>query len=209
MPLEDGDELWGMCKYKNQKSKESNMQNVLVVDLEKCAGCKLCEVYCSLGHTKTCNPSRSRIRVIKWDEGAIYAPTVCEQCEDALCVQVCPIDAISVDEAGIVVIDYDMCIGCKICMVVCPFGNISIDPVEDKVVKCDLCGGDPVCAKVCTSDAIKFLSADKVSKVRTSDVIKFLSADKVSLAKRREGVERLANLTKLTGARETGGESND
>lgn len=166
------------------------MQSILVIDFEKCTGCRICEMYCSLLKTKTCNPERARIRVIKWEEQGINAPAVCQQCEDAPCMRVCPVNAISIDHmSGLVAINYDMCIGCKMCMVVCPFGSISIDPVEHRVFKCDLCEGDPMCARVCPTEAIKFLRADRVS-----------------LNKRREGIEKLAELTKLIEVRKSGGE---
>ncbi|MFC2019595.1 4Fe-4S dicluster domain-containing protein [Chloroflexota bacterium] len=154
------------------------MSKILFIDFEKCTGCRICEMYCSFTKTKTCNPARSRVRVIKWEEEGINVPTVCQECEDAPCKMVCPVNAISRDqESGLVSIDQETCISCKMCLLVCPFGAISMDPVDGKVFKCDLCDGDPWCARTCPTEAIRYISADKAS-----------------LAKKREGMEKVTNL---------------
>jgi Fe-S-cluster-containing hydrogenase component 2 len=79
------------------------------------------------------------------------------QCEEACCLKVCPVGAISRDEHEAVVMDPEKCIVCKMCMSVCPLGNISYSPITKKVFKCDLCGGAPKCAKYCPSGAIQYV----------------------------------------------------
>jgi Fe-S-cluster-containing hydrogenase component 2 len=77
---------------------------------------------------------------------------------------VCPVKALSRDEElGRVVIDYDVCIGCKFCIVVCPFGGMGFDAMAKRVIKCDLCDGDPNCVKACSTDALQFVDVSTVS----------------------------------------------
>jgi Fe-S-cluster-containing hydrogenase component 2 len=146
------------------------MEMTLVVDHEKCTGCRLCEIVCSVKHTGASNPSRSRIHVIKWPMEGLELPMLCQQCEDAPCVAVCPKDALSrEDTLGRVVVDYDLCIGCKLCVTACPFGGMGIDAVARRVVKCDLCDGDPACVRFCDPGALQFVPAGEVSVRKKRD----------------------------------------
>ncbi|MBI4286713.1 MAG: 4Fe-4S dicluster domain-containing protein [Chloroflexi bacterium] len=148
------------------------MRYMLFVDRERCSGCRICEIYCSFVKTKTCNPARSRIGVIQWEEEGLSAPVVCHQCEKAPCLLECPVKAISKDQAsGLVSIDQNVCIGCRECLTACPFGAISVDPVDNKVFKCDLCGGEPWCARVCPTGAIRFSMADRVAFLRRREAV--------------------------------------
>ena len=136
------------------------MHKVIVVESEKCPGCRICEQVCSGKKTGAINPSRARIHVVKWEGEGFYLPIVCQHCEDAACVAVCPKDALKRDEeTHAVVHDYNLCIGCKMCVSACPFGAMGIDTVERKVIKCDLCEGDPTCVKFCDAEAIQYVDA--------------------------------------------------
>ena len=147
----------------------------LVVEYEKCTGCRLCELVCAVKHDGISNPVRSRIRVVKWENEGLYIPVSCQQCEDAPCLVGCPVKAISRDqEMGRVTVDYDICIGCRTCVSVCPFGAMSFNPIDRKVIKCDLCDGDPQCARFCEVRAVTYSDA----------------AD-LSIAKKRAAAERL------------------
>ena len=149
-------------------------EKVLVIDQEKCTGCRLCELVCSVFHTGASNPSRSRIRVIKWESTGTYLPMTCQSCEKPFCVEVCPAKACHRDaESGIVVIDKEKCIGCKTCIIACPFGAPSFDKVEHVTIKCDQCNGDPQCVRFCDVGAIKYVDVSEVGSVK-----KYTAAEK-------------------------------
>ena len=74
-------------------------------------------------------------------------------------MMVCPVKAIKRhSETQAVVIDQDICIGCKECIVVCPFGAMQYDEAKRLLYKCDLCQGEPECVKWCYTKAIQYLS---------------------------------------------------
>lgn len=140
------------------------MNKVLVVDAAKCTGCRLCEQVCSVKHEGSVNPYRARIRVVKWETEGEVLPMVCRQCDDPPCQNICPMGAISkYAPTGLVSVDYDKCIGCRMCISACPFGAMDYDLVGSKVMKCDLCGGDPQCARFCDPKAIRFEVKSKTS----------------------------------------------
>lgn len=160
----------------NLNRKVSKINKILVVDPEKCTGCRLCELVCSAFHEKTFSPIKSRIHVIKWDEKAIDVPMVCQHCSKPVCVEICPTNALYKDaKSEIVVVDETRCIGCKVCVLSCPFGAISWDIERGKILKCDLCDGDPQCVKICKFDALKYVKADKVTLLRKREGAKKLS----------------------------------
>ena len=140
------------------------MSKALYINYEKCTGCRLCELVCAVKHDGISNPARSRIKVMKWEMEGLYIPMSCQQCQDAPCVNACPVKALSRDEdLGRVVVDYDVCIGCRTCVSVCPFGAMSFNTIDRKVFKCDLCEGDPQCVRFCDRKAVDFVSPDDVS----------------------------------------------
>ncbi len=140
------------------------MQKILIIDHERCTGCRLCELVCSVKNAGVSNPSRARIHIIKWEMEGFELPMVCQQCESAPCMAVCPVDALSRDgHLERVVIDYDLCIGCKLCVVACPFGGMGIDTMARKVIKCELCDGDPACVKFCQPQALQYVPASTVN----------------------------------------------
>jgi Fe-S-cluster-containing hydrogenase component 2 len=134
------------------------------VHAEKCTGCRCCELACSLRNYGECNPARARIFVVASQiDGVISSvPVLCQQCEDPLCVTMCPASALSRDETThAVVVDKPKCLGCRTCVEVCPFGGISVDPRTGTAEKCTLCEGDPLCVKVCTQGALTYVAAEE------------------------------------------------
>jgi Fe-S-cluster-containing hydrogenase component 2 len=162
------------------------MAKVLYIDHEKCTGCRLCELVCAVSHDGVSNPARSRIRVLKWEAEGVYIPMACQQCQDAPCMNVCPVSAISRDEElGRVIVDYDACIGCRSCVSVCPFGAMHFNSTDRRVLKCDVCDGDPQCVRFCEVNAISFIEADDVAIRRSRQ-----AANRVSVAgKQAAGLE--------------------
>jgi len=143
---------------------------VLAVDQGKCTGCRQCEMVCSVYHTGTNDPSRSRIKVLKWDNIGFYLPTTCQNCEKPFCVEVCPTKACHKDlDNQRVVIDRDKCIGCKTCIIACPFGAPTFDPVDRVTIKCDFCDGTPQCALFCEVNAIRYVEADTINATKKRD----------------------------------------
>lgn len=140
------------------------MAKILMINHEKCTGCRLCEIVCSVFHEGVSNPSRSRINIIKWEAEGLYIPMSCQQCEDAPCMTICPVKAISRDQAlDYVKIDYDVCIGCRSCMAVCPFGAMGFNVIDKKVFKCDFCEGDPQCVRFCDVKAVEYVDANQIN----------------------------------------------
>jgi Fe-S-cluster-containing hydrogenase component 2 len=129
----------------------------LWVDPKKCNGCMECEIACAWVKTGGKDTTRSRIRVIDWNQKGFFLPVSCQQCESAPCMDVCPKEAIQRDPADQrVVIDYNRCVSCRMCVAVCPFGAMGFDDQIRMVVKCDLCGGDPACVPRCEPGALVF-----------------------------------------------------
>lgn len=143
------------------------MAKIMTVDHERCTGCRLCEMVCSVKKEGASDPARARIHVIKWEMEGLYVPMFCQHCEEPLCAAVCPVRAIERDEsAGRVRVDRDKCVGCRSCLSVCPFGAIGWDQVKKKVLRCDQCHGDPTCVKYCQTKAIQYVDADRAVLMR-------------------------------------------
>ncbi len=160
------------------------MEKILFVDPEKCTGCRICETVCSIGHEKVANPSRARIHIVKWETIGLYVPMVCQQCESPLCEAVCPVDAPKRDpKTGAMLVDYDVCVGCRMCMIACPLGGVGFDKKAKKVIKCDLCDGDPKCVEFCEPKALQYVEATTATLVR-----------------KRGAAQRLSELMKKLGA---------
>jgi carbon-monoxide dehydrogenase iron sulfur subunit len=159
-------------------------KKILVIDSEKCTGCRKCELVCSVYHTGTSDPKRSRIKVLKWDHIGFYMPVSCQNCDHASCAEVCPSGACRKDEKlGVAVISPTRCIGCKSCILACPFGVPTFDKVEGISVKCDYCGGDPQCVPACKAGALSFIDPDEIGMARRDELSRKLIAEQIAGAK--------------------------
>jgi Fe-S-cluster-containing hydrogenase component 2 len=122
---------------------------------------------------------RARIKIEKWEHEGLYVPMICQHCQDAPCMNVCPVKAISRDEElARVQVDYDICIGCRSCVAVCPFGAMNFNTIDKKVIKCDLCDGEPQCVRFCDIKAVDYVDAAKVSIEKKRDAAHRLATAK-------------------------------
>lgn len=143
------------------------MERAFVIDYTKCTGCRRCELACSLYHFGECNPRLSSIRVVCKEETKENFPVGCANCSSAICMEVCPVQAIRLDATtGAVLIDGKRCIGCKTCIIYCPFGTVGFNPLTGVSFKCDLCQGNPFCIQFCPSNAIRYLPLDEILEAK-------------------------------------------
>jgi len=100
-----------------------------VIDLDRCTGCQACAAACSVENS--CSTETPWQVVQKYEVGKYpnvrenFVPMGCMHCEDAPCEKVCheiDVHAITTNEYGVVIFDYDKCIGCGYCEPVCPYG---------------------------------------------------------------------------------------
>src|SRR5437660_12634863 len=155
-------------------------------DTTLCIGCKACEVACkewnqlpaenggirelsgdSYDNTRRLDGIHWRhVRFIEQFKGPydgrwLMMSDVCKHCVQAGCLEVCPTGAIIRTEFDTVVIQSDVCNGCRACIAACPFGVIDINPVSGTAQKCTLCydrlkvGLEPACSKACATDSIQ------------------------------------------------------
>jgi Fe-S-cluster-containing dehydrogenase component len=181
------------------------VQFAYALDLSRCVGCRRCVYACVEENNQSRDPQVHWIRVLAMDkergvdfahadpyydpekvpeEGSFYVPTACQHCENPPCVKTCPTGATWREPDGIVVIDYDWCIGCRCCMAACPYGARHFNWAEPSipegelnadmhflgnrprpkgvVEKCTFCiqrvrqGHYPACVEVCPAGARKF-----------------------------------------------------
>jgi formate dehydrogenase iron-sulfur subunit len=157
-------------------------------DTTVCIGCKACEVACKeWNQLPATNGGRGtlsgdsydntqRLDGIHWrhvkfieqfsadrrQNRWLMMSDVCKHCVRAGCLEVCPTGAIIRTEFDTVVIQSDVCNGCRDCIGACPFGVIDMNPLSGTAQKCTLCydrmraGLEPACSKACPTDSINF-----------------------------------------------------
>lgn len=143
------------------------------LDVTRCIGCRSCVHACVEENNQSRDPEIQWIRVLEFErekairgieleegnpyyapeavprEGHFYLPVSCMQCEDSPCAKVCPTGATWKSADGVVVIDYDWCIGCRYCMAACPYGARRFNwtepsiPTEELHTSCHVLGNRP------------------------------------------------------------------
>jgi len=118
---------------------------------DKCSGCHLCEMVCSLFHLGAINMEKSAIRIEKDDlDSSLNSPILCRQCKEMKCL-----GGEKVDEA----LEKKKFTWGAVRAKRCPFHALPI--FGEKAFHCDLCGGKPQCVKVCTPGALILSEGDR------------------------------------------------
>jgi len=105
----------------------------MVIDLKRCVGCQTCALVCKLENHQPLGLWWNRVLTIGGPEidtpsgtypdlQMSFLPIACQHCEDPPCVEVCPVGAAYKREDGLVLINWETCIGCRYCIVACPYG---------------------------------------------------------------------------------------
>ena len=129
-------------------------KRVLIIKKNDCMGCHACEVACKQEHGLNVGPRL--IHVI--EKSPDFIPVYCRQCAKPPCRDACPVDAISRNESGIVLIDNDLCIGCRECIDACPFAAmLCLERLAS--------GKKPACLSVCPTGCITMGGEKSVAAV--------------------------------------------
>ncbi|HHY27054.1 MAG TPA: 4Fe-4S dicluster domain-containing protein [Desulfitobacterium dehalogenans] len=118
----------------------------MVIDCDKCIGCRTCTVACKSHNAqppgtwwnRVFTPGSSYHQSAVGEEGNLqmnFLPVSCQMCDNAPCEKVCPVGATYTDERGAVLIDFERCIGCRYCIAACPYNVRQFnweDPKEAK-----------------------------------------------------------------------------
>lgn len=147
------------------------MRKTLVIDLDRCIGCKGCEVACKQENDVALGSYWNKVQMVGPsgtypDLQMHFLPVVCQQCTNPECVRVCPTGASYINEENIVLINREKCIGCRYCMMACPYEARSFNEEQDVVEKCTLCvhlqaiDEKPACVKNCSAQARLFGDMD-------------------------------------------------
>ncbi len=134
--------------------KKKKIVKIIKVDLDKCNGCRTCEVACSFFHASpkysSNNPARSRIRVIHEPLRDVYVPIRAGDYTPAECTGR---HTYTINEK-----EYDEC---SFCGVSCPSRDTFKEPDSGLPLKCDMCESDPpleepMCVQWCLTDALTY-----------------------------------------------------
>jgi len=152
---------------------------VMVIDTRKCVGCQACVIACKSENNVPLGVFRTVVQVMETgsmesspngmvvtDDGnyepnvkKFMLPRLCNHCDEPPCVEACPVKATFKRQDGIVLVDYEKCIGCGTCIQACPYNMRFFNPVTKTADKCTLCvhridaGLEPACVTSCVGRA--------------------------------------------------------
>ena len=168
----------------------------MLIDARRCYGVHACSVACKAEYKVPLGVERSWVEYIeKGTYPAVsrsFLPRLYNHCSKPNCVSVCPTGATwKREEDGIVVVDPDICIGCKYCVQACPYDARFPNPVTGTVEKCDFCvhrvtkGLEPACVEACPSRARIFGDLNDP----TSEISKMIASNPVTVLRPEKGTE--------------------
>jgi len=179
----------------------------MVINLRRCDGCiglnlpPQCTQSCILGHQAPVGMEWIQVYEYEFENGGSYfLPAPCMMCQNAPCVAVCPVGATFATPEGVVLVDQQRCIGCRLCMAACPYqrrffnwGAPQVPPearsgqynvehqrpaIKGTVMKCDFCpdlartGVVPFCVSGCPRKAIWYGDLEEDIATNSEDVVK-------------------------------------
>ena len=180
----------GVCELKD--IKKSKRIKTIKIDVDKCNGCRACEMICSAIHAEpkysSNNPARSRIRVVRDPLRDVYIPVYAGEYASAECAGR---DKYTIDGK-----EYDECAFCRAS---CPSRDDFKEPDSGLPLKCDMCEGEeePLCVKWCIVDALvceeREEEGEEEEKKEDLDVGLEALAQKYGLDKVQDALARLAS----------------
>lgn len=135
------------------------LRDTLAIGFGACpAGCRACAEACARARTIP------RITALDLPEVSFHGAVTCGQCGEPACRDACPTGALVKDDAGIVHLDEERCVGCGACAVACVWGGITFDLARGRAAKCDTCGGRPACVAACPTGTLAWLETSKLAR---------------------------------------------
>jgi len=118
----------------------------MVIDLDRCIGCQTCMVSCHMHNSQPPGtwwnrvftqgaPTHQTAVDRKGELRMDYLPVSCQMCDNPSCQKVCPTGATYTNSHGVVLVDYDRCIGCRYCIVACPYNVRQFNWKDPKKLK--------------------------------------------------------------------------
>jgi Fe-S-cluster-containing dehydrogenase component len=163
------------------------------IDLRRCIGCHACTIACKAEHDIPIGVNRCWVKTVERgafpDTRRFFFPVLCNQCDAAPCVRICPTSALFKRRDGIVDLNGEACIGCRACMQACPYDQLFIDPGTRTAEKCNFCANRvenrllPACVSVCPTECRVFGDLDDPA----SPLARLVAAEPVVVRKPEKG----------------------